>query len=194
MFEAGIWCWNSVLDFLAALTGIEPVLHNRQSCVLSRWTTRPIFAPKPRDGLTSCLTTWLREVGSNHRVFRLTVGCLTAWLPRNGILGKCSSDGSFQITVNLRPKNIFRTGGQSRTQTYDVAMTLDLQSSAIAALPSAHMNLERKKSRSSIPRACTLHPEMGAQRLEKHVVSSWHFLTLNQHLAGLGRSSCQYAR
>jgi hypothetical protein len=26
---------------------------------------------------------WLREVGSNHRVFRLTVGRLTAWLPRN---------------------------------------------------------------------------------------------------------------
>jgi hypothetical protein len=49
---------------------------------------------------------WLREVGSNHRVFRLTVGCLTAWLPRNGIPGKCSSDGSLEwITVNLRPKN-----------------------------------------------------------------------------------------
>jgi hypothetical protein len=100
------------------------------------------FCAEPRDGLTSCLTTWLREVGSNHRVFRLTVGCLTAWLPRNGILGKCSSDGSFQITVKLRPKNIFRTGGQSRTRTYDVVMTLDLQSSAIAALPSAHTNLE----------------------------------------------------
>jgi hypothetical protein len=170
-----------VLDCLAALTGIEPVIHNRQSCVLSRWTTRPIFAPKPRGGLTSCLTTWLREVGSNHRVFRLTVGCLTAWLPRNGILGKCSSDGSFQgITVKLRPKNIFRTGGQGRNRTYDVAMTLDLQSSAIAALPSAHTNLENF-SLGSVPRACTLHPEMGAQRLEKHVVSSWH-------------SSCQCSR
>jgi hypothetical protein len=38
--------------------------------------------------------------------------------------------------------NFFRTGGQSRTRTYDVAMTLDLQSSAIAALPSTHTNLE----------------------------------------------------
>ena len=33
---------------------------------------------------------------------------------------------------------LLKSGGQSRTRTYDVAMTSDLQSDAIAALPSTH--------------------------------------------------------
>jgi hypothetical protein len=65
-------------------------------------------------------------------------------------------------------------------------MTLDLQSSAIAALPSTHTNLEIALLVPFLELAHH-HDELGAQRLEKHVVSSWHFLTLNQHLAGLGR-------